>query len=99
MKKSKCLQIVWTVNQVGNGTGKYEEMIRNEAVNHMGNPISDYMMSITHVKVINEVKKPSPDHSSGNISGTMADILAFSSWVEAKPKYTSVYETRGILYI
>ncbi len=88
-----------TVNQVGNGTAKYEEMVRNEAINHMGNPISDYMMSITHVKVINEVKKPSPDQSLGNISGTMADILAFSSWVEAKPKYTSVYETRGVLWV
>lgn len=85
-----------THNTISPPTTKLEELVLTEALNHEGNPVSDYMMGKVGVVLKDDQVKIHPDSSAEVVCGPIADVLAIGGWMDAEPDSESVYESHGI---
>lgn len=78
----------------------FETMVIKKELNHEGNPIAAWQAAITNVTIKDELIKPDPDASKGNICGIIAAVMAVGAYMDslAEPEKaeSSVYNDRNI---
>lgn len=78
-------------------TKKFEELVFNRALNHMGNPVLRWMMTNVAVyRDANDNMKLVKDKGSDRIDGIVASVMAIGEWMTFKD-VRSVYEDRGVI--
>ncbi len=96
-----CIQISQQLQAMTAPSKRFESLILENKLVHTGHPILRWNLDCTEVQpdVNGNIKplKPNSKKSSKRIDGVVALVMAISRVQQAKPKFKSVYSTRGVL--
>jgi phage terminase large subunit-like protein len=96
----EVIEFPQTLKMFNEPTKSFEALVKAKRLHHGNHPVLTWMLSNVAIEQDGSGNyRPSKKKSTEKIDGVVSAIMALHSNMNAPPPQTSVYETRGLLYI